>query len=331
MSATSTLPTISAGPLFVDGPTIDASMSTTQAVNALEAVLLSGFNPEEDSPRSRVDTTSGLLMQMPSTLGDYVGSKLLTITPGNTHVGSPVIQGLYVLFGGGDQRPLAVMDGTTLTGMRTSAVSAFGALQLATPGPKRLVVFGTGVQAWEHIRAFTDVFEVTSVEIIGRSGERAEALAERARSRGIDARTAGVDAVRHADLIVCCTSAAEPLFDGRLVADSAVVVAMGSHVPGERELDDALMERATVCVESLDSALREAGDVVMALTSGAIAAPTELVTVADLVQGRARIDHSRPAVFKTTGMPWEDLAVATAVYTALTTDAPANAISPVSA
>lgn len=302
---------------FIDGPAIEQALTPRAAVKAMESFLSAGFDPEHDAPRTRVDTSAGQFLQMPSTFGTYVGTKLLTITPENSARAAPVIQGLYALFGGQEQRPLAVLDGLALTNLRTSAVSAMGAMLLAPKGKKRLVVFGTGVQAWEHIKAFDDLFDLAEVHIVGRSRAAAQALVGRARIIGLDAHVRSVDAVREADFIVCCTAASDPLFDGSMVTDSAVVIAMGSHEPGSREVDDALMSRSTVYVESVDSALREAGDVIQAIAAGAIADSGQLVTLADLVLGRAAACHDRPAVFKSTGMPWEDLAVATAVFEAL--------------
>jgi ornithine cyclodeaminase len=115
-----------------------------------------------------------------------------------------------------------------------------------------------------------------------------------------------------ADVVCCATTAREPLFDGSLVADHATVVAIGSHEPEAREVDDALVGRATVVVESRTSALREAGDVIGAIAAGAL--PEEgLVTLADLVCGRVVADPQRPRLFKSTGMAWEDAVVASAL------------------
>lgn len=114
--------------------------------------------------------------------------------------------------------------------------------------------------------------------------------------------------VAAADVICCCTTAREPLFEGGLVADHATVVAIGSHEPEARETDDALAARATVVVESRASALREAGDVIQAIAAGALSAD-ELVTLADVVNG-AEVAKDRPRLFKSTGMSWEDAVVA---------------------
>jgi ornithine cyclodeaminase/alanine dehydrogenase-like protein (mu-crystallin family) len=130
---------------------------------------------------------------------------------------------------------------------------------------------------------------------------------------GRDQARDGVDElVRAADVVCCCTTAREPLFDGSLVADHAIVVAIGSHEPTVRETDDALAARATIVVESRTSALREAGDVILAIAAGAASAD-ELVTLAQLVRGEAGPDPARPRLFKSTGMSWEDAVIAAAL------------------
>lgn len=304
-------------PVFIDGHAIERAITIRTAVECLERVLASGFDPELDVPRSRVNTNSGQFLQMPSTSGNYVGTKLLTISPANASARLPVIQGIYALFGGPDQAPLAVLDGLTLTNLRTPAVSAMVALRLASPGPKILLVFGTGTQAWEHIKAFNDLLKLSRVGVVGRNRARAQTLVDRAAEIGLNAVVCGADAVQEADLVICCTSSSAPLFDGSRVKDTAIVIAIGSHEPGNRELDDMLMSRATVYVESRTSCLREAGDVIQAMSSGAIPGPRSLITLTEMALESKAVPHGRPAVFKSTGMPWQDLAIAAAVFEAV--------------
>ena len=132
----------------------------------------------------------------------------------------------------------------------------------------------------------------------------------RDRSCGVaDSAAAAEAAVRRAQLVVCATSSATPVIDGDWVADGACVVAIGSHEPDRRELDASLLARSLVVVEDVATALREAGDVVMALAEGAVTA-ADLHPLQDLVQGRIRRADDRPNVMKTVGMAWEDLVVA---------------------
>src|SRR5690606_615333 len=116
---------------------------------------------------------------------------------------------------------------------------------------------------------------------------------------------AAADVLRGADVIVCATSARSPVLDSALVGDDTVVVAVGSHEPDARELDGALLGRATVVVEDVATALREAGDVVLAIAEGAVSAD-DLVPMREVVTGTRVVPSGRPLVFKSVGMSWQD-------------------------
>ena len=120
--------------------------------------------------------------------------------------------------------------------------------------------------------------------------------------------------LRHADVVVWATSARQPVLDGTALADHAVVIAVGSHEPDAREVDAALCRRATVVVEDRATALREAGDIVLAADGGAIQ-PADLILMRDFVTSATAAPIDRPLLFKSVGMSWQDLVVATAVVT----------------
>ena len=107
----------------------------------------------------------------------------------------------------------------------------------------------------------------------------------------------------------CCTTAREPLFDSRLLKDTATVVAVGSHEPDAREVDENLVRTATVVVESRACASREAGDILLAGREAA-----GLANLAELVRSDLTIAPDQPRLFKSTGMAWEDLVVAALAY-----------------
>lgn len=294
-----------------DGMTLidELLLTRREAVDALEAALMSGFDPEQDAPRSRLATDAGELLLMPSTLGELSGVKLLSLTGDNPQRGLPVVQGAYLLFEAPGQRPVALLDGAALTDVRTAAVSALAVRHLL-PGPAgrplRLVVIGAGPQARAHVETMRALHELASVTLVGRDPERVTTLADE-----VGAGVGDVSSVAEADVVCCCTSATTPLFDGDLVRDDAVVVAIGSHHPDARETDDALVRRAVVVVESRRSALAEAGDVVLPLSAGVID-ESDLVTLSDVVTSAATLPSGRPRLFKGTGMSWQDLVVAAA-------------------
>ncbi|GER23876.1 hypothetical protein NCCP1664_23710 [Zafaria cholistanensis] len=293
-------------------------LPASAAVKALSDALSSGLDPELDGIRTRLETPHGQLLQMPAAAENYAGTKILTLTPGNPSRGRPDIQGVYVLFAGDAQRPAAVIDGAALTRLRTPAVSALGLRLLGHRDIPQILVFGAGVQAWEHIRLFHAVFGVRRVAVVARRRAAARSLATRAGEElGLQATAHGLDEadelVSGADITVCCTASPVPLFAGASVRPGVTVVATGSHEPGSRELDRDLMARARICVESSRTALTEAGEVIDAVAHGVTDARS-LLTLAQLHRDIQQAQGEQPTVFKTTGMPWQDLAIAAAIY-----------------
>jgi ornithine cyclodeaminase/alanine dehydrogenase-like protein (mu-crystallin family) len=270
---------------FIAAADVERRLTAAQAADALEAALLDGVDPEAERPRGAIELDRGQILVMASAAARHPVVKLVTIG------GEPRIQGVCVLFDGTSLAPIALVDGIALTNVRTSAVSALAVRHLAVPDARRLVVFGRGPQAHAHVSAMRAIRPIEQVDVLGRDRAGADEL------------------VSAADVICCCTTAREPLFDGALVAGHATVVAIGSHEPDARETDDALAARATIVVESRTSALREAGDVIVAIDHGATSAD-RLVTLAELVRGEAEPAADSPRLFKSTGMSWEDAVVA---------------------
>ncbi|MFJ5547428.1 ornithine cyclodeaminase family protein [Streptomyces sp. NPDC093225] len=301
-------------PAYLDAGPV-AALGPAAAAEALADALRAGLDPESCPHRTSVAAPAGELLLMPAAAGPWAGVKIAGVAPGNPARGLPRITGSYLLLDGPTLTPVALLDGAALTALRTPAVSALALRHLARPGPLRLVLFGTGPQARGHLEAVCAVAEPAEVVVVGRRPDAVAALVGHARKLGVPRARAGDPAdVAGADVVVCATTAREPLFDGRLVAPGAVVVAVGSHEPDARELDTALVRSAAVYVESRAAALREAGDLLVPVAEGAIGADHVTGTLADLVAGTHRRQEDRPQVFKSVGMAWEDLAVAAAVY-----------------
>lgn len=278
--------------------------SPAEAVAALRAALRGGLDPEADWARARVPLRHGHLLLMPAEWGGYAGIKVATVAPANPARGLPRIQGGYQLFDAETLTPLATLDGAALTTLRTAAVSALAVDVLAPPDASRLVVFGAGPQARGHVDAIRAVRPVAEVVIVGRNAERAAVFAS-----AVDGRVGSAADVAGADLVVCATTAREPLFDGAALRRDATVVAVGSHELTAREVDDTTVRSATVVVEARSAALREAGDIVVPMAAGRFDADM-LVDLASVVRGAVAVDPGRPRLFKSVGMAWEDLVIA---------------------
>jgi ornithine cyclodeaminase len=298
---------------FMDAEALTRAVSWKQAIAALSDTLTTSLDVAAAPPRGRMPTAHGELLLMPAGSTTAVGVKLVGIAPGNADLGLPRIQALYVLFDPLTLTPRLLIDGTALTTLRTPAVSALAVQQLADPEAAALTVFGSGPQAGAHVAAIRAIRPITAVTVVARNAVRAGDLAARLRADGLDATTGEPDDVRAADIVVCATGSAVPLFDGDLLAEHACVVAVGSHYPHARELDDRVCARAArVVVEDQATAQREAGDIVLAINAGVLA--TESLTTLAELPGLPRV--AGITVFKSVGMGWQDLAVAEAAWRA---------------
>ncbi|MFD9226364.1 ornithine cyclodeaminase family protein [Streptomyces anulatus] len=299
--------TLDAADVFALGP--------AGAVAAVREALAGGLDPDGDIPRAVVPLAHGQGLLMPSESGGWFGVKIATVAPGNAARGLRRINATYLLHDSATLTPVALLDGVALTTLRTPAVSVAACLDRLRAladggGGLRLVVFGAGPQGEGHVATVRAHVPVADVTVVTRSEGPVPGWADR---RLAAAGGGAAASVRRADVVVTATSARRPVVDGRLVRDGAVVLAVGSHEPDARELDSVLMGRATVVVESRATALREAGDVVMAIHEGSLA-PDDLVTLADPTGSRGDIPADRPLVVKTCGMGWQDLVVAVAAH-----------------
>jgi ornithine cyclodeaminase len=279
------------------------------AVDAITAALRSGLDPAADPARIGIGLSAGQLLLMPSEGGDAAGVKVLTLCPDNPARGLPRIQGAYLLF---DRQTLAlraVLDGPALTTLRTPAVTIAALLPALPEQPLHAVLIGSGPQARAHAAALAAFRELATTRYLVRDPERAGVAGWRLGSPEADA------ALRAADVVICATAARAPLFAAELLSQRVVVAAIGSHEPDARELDARLLARAVVVVEDVETALREAGDVVLAIADGTLRAD-ELLPLRDVVSGARPVARDRPYVFKSVGMSWQDLVVAEAVLAA---------------
>ena len=300
---------------YISADDVFSRVDFRSAVHAVQAAFDAGLDPAADFERSVLDVPNGQLLLMPSSSPRFLGVKVASVAPGNPALGLERIQGVYLLMDAETLSLVATIDGTALTTLRTPALSAAAADHLAPDRVDHLVIFGSGPQAWGHIQAMATIRDLGRVSIVGRDQGRAADLAARATASGIAASVGTADSVRDAQLIVCATSARQPLFDGRLVPDDSCTIAVGSHELDAREFDSVLAARAQVVVEERSSALREPGDIIVPVTEGVLD-PASLVPLRDILTGRTAVDAGRPRIFKSVGMSWEDLVIATAVYDA---------------
>ena len=230
-----------------------------------------------------------------------LGAKIVTFYPENK--GIHTHNGLIVLFRPETGEPIAVMDGRYITEMRTAAVSAVATDLLARHHTDVLAIIGSGVQARSHLEALRIVRHFREVRVW--SPRNAKRFAD---DNGIALAASAEDAVRGADVIAVVTGARSPVLFGRWVSDGAHINAVGANRPDWRELDDEILKRSRIYVESRESALVESGDLIAA---GTIVAEIGEVVIGDKL---GRQTDNEITLFKSLGTAVEDIAAADLVY-----------------
>ena len=301
-------------------PHLDAAavlaLGPAAAADAMEQALRDGLDPSATVARSFVPVPAGELIVMPAAGARHVGVKLVGVAPGNAARGLPRIGAVYVLFDAETMQPVATLDGTALTSLRTPATSivALRPWLRTSDAARRVVVFGAGPQGVGHVEALAAEVGLGDVTFVVRRPEAVTLPTEGAAAGAAllateDPRVA--EALGAADVVVCATTARTPVFDSALVRGDVLVAAVGSHEAEAAEVDAAYVRSATVVVEDVETALRECGDVVQAVAAGAAAAD-DLVTLSEVARGEAPVGTGR-VLFKGSGMAWQDLVVAEAV------------------
>lgn len=214
--------------------------------------------------------------------------KFGSVVPANARRGLPSVSALVTALDAETGRPVAVMDGTTVTTIRTSAASAVAAEHLANPGSSALAVLGAGVQAEAHVRAIARVLPLTQVRIWSRTADDCAALAERLRGElGLDvaAVRSAQEAVAGADVVAGCTSSATPVFDSAWLKPGVTVISVGSFAADRSEVPaDLLTTAAAVVVDDVETSLEHAGPVVAAVKAGVVE-PDALIPLGAVVAG----------------------------------------------
>jgi len=233
--------------------------------------------------------------------GGALGAKLVTFYPNNQ--GIPTHHAMILLFRPETGEPLVTMDGRLITEMRTAAVSAVATDHLARVYTPVLTILGSGVQAQSHLEALCIVRKFREVRVWSPRH-----ATEFARKFGVAAAASAEEAVRGADVIVVATSARTPVLRGEWLSPGAHINAVGATRPDWRELDDEVLRKARIYVESREAAAKESGDI--------IAAGKIFAELGEVVAGSktGRQSNDEITLYKSVGVAIEDIRSADLVY-----------------
>ncbi len=240
------------------------------------------------------------------------GAKVVTLLPGNPAAGRPAIQGVVLLFDHATGAPAALLDGAEITALRTAAVSGLATQLLAREDARSHGVLGAGVQARVHVDAIRVARpHAREVLVWARGAGNARAFAE-AESGRTGLRIRAVADAREAaacDIVSACTGATEPVLRGDWLRPGAHVNLVGAHQPTHREADTQAVVRSTVYVDLMESAMKEAGDLLIPIGEGAFARERIAGELGQLAAGEVpgRTSPQQVTLFKSLGVVAQDL------------------------
>jgi ornithine cyclodeaminase len=256
----------------------------------------------------RAPDAAGLLGLMPAFrrgATPYYGLKEVCVFPENPSRGLDTHLGAVVLHSGETGQPLAFMNASAITAIRTAAVSAVATRLLAREDARVLAILGAGVQARSHLQAIPLVRPIEEVRVFSRTREKAERL-------GANVVESAEDAIRGADIVVTATNSREPVLRRDWVKAGAHINAVGSSVASARELEADLVAASSLFVDRRESTINESGDYRAAIDAGA----TIRAELGEVLTGSAagRTSREEITLFKSLGLAIEDLAAAAFLF-----------------
>ena len=246
------------------------------------------------------------------------GAKVIGHHLANPARGLPSVQGYIALFNHETGAPVAIVEGSAITALRTAAASALATRELARQDARSHGVMGTGVQAAAHIEAVACVRQMDQVLVWGRDAKKVETFAGLQSERtGMAVKPTHVAAdVAACDVVTTATGAAEPVLLGEWLNPGAHVNLVGAHAPDTREADTAAMTRSKIYVDLRRSALDEAGDILIPIAENAMMADAIVGELGQLINGEipGRTADDDVTLYKSLGIAAQDLFAAARVY-----------------
>jgi ornithine cyclodeaminase len=306
--------------LFVNEQGVHELLTMQACIPLMRDALISLSNAKVVLPLRnmvRLPDGSGILGLMPGYLGEpeSFGLKVVTVMPGNHGTPYDSHQGVVMLFGVEHGEPLAILDASAITAIRTAAASGAATDALANSNAGDLALIGSGDQAHTHLAAMQSVRSLRRIRIWSRTRANAERFAHEEGGRGglaIEVAATAEDAVRDADIVCTTTASREPVLRGEWLAPGAHVNAVGACFSTSRELDTEAVQRARFFTDCRESCEKEAGDFLIACNERAIDHTHLLGEVGEVFSGKipGRVRDDDITIFESLGIAIEDLASA---------------------
>jgi 1-piperideine-2-carboxylate/1-pyrroline-2-carboxylate reductase [NAD(P)H] len=254
----------------------------------------------------------GALLSMVAVGADLGVHKLVTVVPQNRERGLPTIQGQVSVVSAATGAIVLTLDGATVTGRRTAALSMLGVMTLGSGAPQCVRIHGTGTQSLHHLEAIAALYPAARVQVVGRTPASAEAFCARHAAAFPTLRPASAEFVNdEVDLVLTCTTSPEPVYRAH-ARGGRLIIAVGAYTPVSAEVDVATVRGSTLYIDDMANARHEAGDLIRAKVDWAqVRSIAEAIADAAGTDAAPRAGHGAGAIlFKTVGSAAWDLAAA---------------------
>ncbi len=299
---------------------IDA-LSMAEAIGAMKYAFAQLSTGRAEAPvRTHIPIGSeDATLVMPAFLADSgdLAVKVVSVFPQNNQLGLPTIHALVLALDAETGKPAALLEGGSLTAIRTGAVSGAATDLLARPDARRAAIIGSGVQARTQLEAVCTVREIEEVRVFDLNPQQAAQFARDLAGRGpvphsITVALDANSAIRDADIICTATTSSTPVFDANYLKPGVHINGVGSFTPAMQEIDTPTVKRSLVVVDSREAALAEAGDLIIPLQNGDITAEHIAAELGEIVSGihPGRTDPAQITFFKSVGVAVQDAAAA---------------------
>lgn len=307
---------------ILDAAAVRASLPMDAAIGAMKSAYAQLTAGEAEVPlrsRLQVERRQGVSLIMPAYLkqSDEMAVKIVSVFPKNADLGLPSIHAIVVAIDPDTGQPLALLDGGSLTAIRTGAGSGAATDLLARQDAHHLAVFGSGIQARTQVEAVCTVREIDQIWIYGIEPDATKAFAAELGERYSQAiRIMIADspskAVQNADLVCTATTANSPVFPGSSLQPGTHINAIGSFTPEMQEVDEETVSKALIFVDSRSAVLAEAGDLIIPMNSGALNEADLGGELGAILLGLhpGRTDPEQITLFKSVGVAVQDAAAA---------------------
>ena len=317
---------MSAPLLFLSAADVAAALPMKEAIEAMKrAFVLLSQGVAVLPPRTVIEIPEreGSLLFMPvfSAAENLYSAKTISLFSGNPARGLPRIQSLVTLFDGETGQALAVIDGASLTALRTGAASGAATAVLARKDAATVAVFGAGPQARAQLEAVCAARTIVRARVYSPDTGSGETYArEMAKRLGIvvEAASDPSRALEGAAVVCTATVSPTPVFDDADLGPGTHINAIGVYKPGLREVPGASVARAAIFVDHREGAAAEAGDLLIPLAEGLIGGSEEWTELGEVLAGRrpGRRSDDELTLFKSVGVGIQDLVAAGAVLAA---------------